>query len=49
MTIKTKADLIRIQREARQTLKQLAKVYPETFDHNSKPIVATLAFPQAQK
>ena len=46
MTIKTQADFIRIQREARQTMEQLAKLYPDAFDKNGKAIVATLTFPK---
>lgn len=48
MTIKIQADFIRIQREARQTMEQLAKLYPGAFDKNGKPIVATLTFPKVK-
>lgn len=32
----------RQQREARKTMRQLAKLYPGAFDSKGKPIVATL-------
>ena len=49
MTIKTQADFIRIQREARQTMEQLARLYPGAFDKNGKPIVATLSLPKINR
>jgi hypothetical protein len=41
----TLADILRVQREARETMRQLAKLYPGAFDKNGKPLVATLRLP----
>lgn len=39
----TRAGLLRQIREARRTMRRLAKLYPGAFDENSKAIVATTA------
>lgn len=49
MTIKTQTDFIRIQREVRRDMTQLAKIYPDAFDKNGKPIVATLTLPKINR
>ena len=42
----TRAQILRQIREARRTMKQLAKLYPGCFDKHGKPIVAVLSFPK---
>ena len=37
----TKQDILRVQKECRDSMKQLAKLYPGAFDRNGKPLVAT--------
>lgn len=45
----TLADILRQQAMARQELAALAKLVPECFDKNGKPIVATLTFPPVSR
>jgi hypothetical protein len=40
--LKTKQDFIRVQQECRENLARLRKVFPQAFDKNGKPLVATL-------
>jgi hypothetical protein len=41
----TRAQLLRQLREARRTMRQLAKMYPGAFDARGRPIVAVLRLP----
>ena len=41
----TRAQILRQQREARRTMKQLARLYPGAFDKQGKPRVAVLRWP----
>jgi hypothetical protein len=45
----TRDDFLRAQRDARRTLKKLARIFPGAFDKNGKAIVAVAAFPVVGK
>jgi len=45
----TPEEFKRIQAQAREELRQIAKVYPAAFDKNGRAIVASAHFPRLPK
>jgi hypothetical protein len=43
----TRDQILRQIREARRTMRQLAKLYPGAFDKQGRPIVAVLRWPKS--